>query len=301
MADEHRHAAVELRPGDASILVGAAEKPPLPVARVAVGKARRAAKYTDTAVLAPAQDAIVRDVADIKTVVVGKPDRSLEPGVALAEGLEHRIGQHHAPEPLVMNLDVGHVSLRGVAGLAGWVDVQLHRHQHGRLIADGPGAMTLPAVALAAALILAEGEFPGSLLDASAVHALDPPAAREHHDPLRRRVLVPVTDPTHRLDGEHDRGGVGALAVVPLRIRLPDALQAVIRQLTPPLVADAIGVDPEVPVGHRGLLSGIAHGRLLRARRRAGWRRGDAPGTAADPIRGCRSRSGGSPPRATGS
>ena len=91
-----------------------------------------------------------------------------------------------------------------------------------------PDRWPLLAVGLGAALVLAEGEFARALLDARAIHALDPPAARQHDDPLRRGVLVPVADPADRLHGEDD-GRLAALhLVVPLRVGGADALQLVV-------------------------------------------------------------------------
>src|SRR6185437_11687157 len=95
--------------------------------------------------------------------------------------------------------------------------------------------MPLLAVRLDAALIFAEGEFARALLDAGAVHALDEPSAGQHHDPLRRRVLVP------------------------LRVGGTDAPKLVAGQSALALMTDAVLVHVEVPVWNRGLGSGGAH------------------------------------------
>src|SRR3569833_911576 len=79
---------------------------------MAVGEARGSTEYTDTAMLAPAQDAVIGDVADIETIVVGEPHGSFEPAVALAERLQRGIGQHHGPESLIVNLNVLHGAMR---------------------------------------------------------------------------------------------------------------------------------------------------------------------------------------------
>jgi hypothetical protein len=37
-------------------------------------------------------------------------------------------------------------------------------------------------------------------------------------------------------------------------------VQLIVGEIALPLAADAVGVDPEVPIGYRRLLAGIAHG-----------------------------------------
>ena len=73
--------------------MGAADQPALRVPRMAVGEVRRLAKDRDAAVLRPAQDPIVRQIADQELVGVGEPDRPLEPSSipGRASGAEHLI------------------------------------------------------------------------------------------------------------------------------------------------------------------------------------------------------------------
>ncbi len=137
--------------------------------------------------------------------------------------------------------------------------VQLHRHQAAGLVAHGAGAVALPAIDLGAALVAPERELARTLLDAGAVHRLDPPAAREHDDPLRGRVLVPLAHPADRLHGEND-GRIAALhGVVPLRIGGADAVQLVAGERAGLEAADAVGIGVEVLVGHGRAGAGIGH------------------------------------------
>ena len=76
---------------------------------------------------------------------------------------------------------------------------------------------------------------------------------------------MPVANPTHGLDGE-DNGRFAALHfVVPLRIGRAYAPEFVIGERALRLMADAIGIDMEMPIGNGRLgpcLVGlIAHGR----------------------------------------
>ena len=88
--------------------VRAAEQPALPVAGMAVGESRGLPEAADAAALAPAHDAVVRKVAEQQAVLVGEPDRSLEPGETLAQLDQWRIRQHVLPEARVMDLDAVH-------------------------------------------------------------------------------------------------------------------------------------------------------------------------------------------------
>src|SRR6185437_12973766 len=102
--------------------------------------------------------------------------------------------------------------------------------------------MTFFAALLCTSLIFAEREFTGPLFDAAPVHALDEPSAGEHDDPLRRWVLVPLSHPTDRLDGEDNGRGMGTLLVIPLRICGTDLFQVIVREPELRLVTDTIRV-----------------------------------------------------------
>src|SRR6185312_1828244 len=70
----------------------------------------------------------------------------------------------------------------------------------------------------------------------------------QHDDPLRSRILMPVSHPADRLHGVDD-GRIGALLlVVPLRSGAAHSLQLELGQGASGLVADAVGVDPQMPI-----------------------------------------------------
>ena len=135
--------------------------------------------------------------------------------------------------------------------------MELHCHQHRRHVADCAGPVAALAVLKSAALILAERELAWPLLDAGAVHGFDPPAAGQHDDPLRSRVLVPIADPADGLDGEHHCRVRPGLLVIPLRSGTADAMQLVVGQGALRLVADAGLVGPQVPIGDAGLRASL--------------------------------------------
>jgi hypothetical protein len=114
-------------------------------------------------------------------------------------------------------------------GAAG-IDVTLDAHQHRRLIPHCAGAMSLAAFMLDATLVFAEGKLAGTLLYPCPVHTFDKPAARDHYDPLRRRVLVPFADPPNRLDGKYDGRLRAGKSFVPLRVGVADLVGLVVRQ-----------------------------------------------------------------------
>ena len=117
--------------------------------------------------------------------------------------------------------------------------------------------MALLAIRLDAALIFAEGEFARALLDAGPVHAFDEPASGQDGDPLRRWILVPFADPADWLNREHNGRGMRVLLVIPLRVGRADLLHMKVRKRTARLVADAIGFQPDVPLGNVWLLPDV--------------------------------------------
>ena len=76
----------------------AAEQAALPIPRMAVGEAGGLAEHRDAAALGPAQDAVMGQVADQQAILVGEPDRALEPGVAFTQHDQRRIRQHQMLE-----------------------------------------------------------------------------------------------------------------------------------------------------------------------------------------------------------
>jgi hypothetical protein len=147
-----------------------------------------------------------------------------------------------------------------MAGFAAWIDMQLYGHQNRGLISDRPRAVALFTVCLCAALVLTKRKLARSLLDAGAIHALNPPAAREHDDPLRCRVFVPVTNPPDWLNRKDNGSEACVLFVVPLRVRRADPFEIKIGEMTLLLMANAIRIYPQMPVGDRRHPSRIAHG-----------------------------------------
>jgi glucose 1-dehydrogenase len=129
----------------------------------------------------------------------------------------------------------------------------LHQQQHGRLIADGPGAVAAATVVLSGALVRSERHLADAHLDPLAVHRLDTPGATEGKDPLGGRVFVPVPLPArwqHREQHRHQPllpgtdplgGGAGA-----------DGVEVKPLHRAAALAADAIGIGPHMPVGERG-------------------------------------------------
>ena len=106
----------------------AGDEPPLAVARVAVGVARRLAEGADLAGrLVPFQDAVVRDVAPQQVAAVAEPDRPLGPAAAGIEPLDRRAEDPVGREALVEHLDRGvRIAHRGAPGGArGIVDRHL--------------------------------------------------------------------------------------------------------------------------------------------------------------------------------
>ena len=83
------------------------------------GKARWAAKYVDAAMFAPTQNAVVGNVAYVKAVLVGKPDRSFEPAIAFPQCFQSSIRQDHGAKAVVDYFQVihcatGYGKVRGV-------------------------------------------------------------------------------------------------------------------------------------------------------------------------------------------
>jgi|SRR3954454_10914800 hypothetical protein len=79
--------------------------------------------------------------------------------------------------------------------------IELDHHQDRWLVANCSGAMASPAILLNAILVLAEGYFAWPHLYSVAIHRFHPPMAREWDDPLGRRILMPITGPIDRLNG----------------------------------------------------------------------------------------------------
>ena len=137
-------------------------------------------------------------------------------------------------------------------------DVKLYGHQNRGLLSDRSRPVSAPAVSgCDAALILAERQVARTHLDACPVHGLNPPSAGQRHDPLRRGVFVPVPEPPYRLHRKDRRGFAAWLPVVPLRIRVTNALQLERGQFTTLLMTDAALIAPEMPVAKRRARSGI--------------------------------------------
>jgi hypothetical protein len=87
------------------------------------------------------------------------------------------------------------------------------------------------------------------LLDAGAVHALDEPAPREHDNPLRRGILVPVAYPADWLHGEDHCRFAALHLVIPLRICGSDTLKFIVRQRALLLSANPVAIDVQMPIG----------------------------------------------------
>jgi hypothetical protein len=82
---EQRLATIQLGAGDAAEPVRTADEPTLTVSRMAIGEMGGFAKNRDPALLAPADDTIIGDVADQQLVRVSAPDRAFEPREPLAQ------------------------------------------------------------------------------------------------------------------------------------------------------------------------------------------------------------------------
>ena len=152
--------------------------------------------------------------------------------------------------------------------------MKLNGHQAAGLVADRARPVAFLAFRFDAALILAEREVARPLLDARAVHAFDPPTARQHDNPLRRRVLMPVAHPADGLNGKDDRRFAALHLVVPLRIGGAHGFELIIGERALRLMADAIGVDIEMRIGNAGLGPGLIGLSLMGELRRDGWRQG---------------------------
>ncbi|GJE46312.1 hypothetical protein AEGHOMDF_5515 [Methylobacterium soli] len=98
-------ASIELGPGDAAAPMRAGDQPPLPVAGMAVLEVRGRPEDAQTARLAPAHDAVVRQVAEQQFVPVPEPDRALAPPEALGEHLQRRVRQDEGLEARVAELE----------------------------------------------------------------------------------------------------------------------------------------------------------------------------------------------------
>ena len=123
------------------------------------------------------------------------------------------------------------------------VTVQLHGHQTAGLTSDRVRTTAFPSLRLGAVLVFAERELARALLDPGTVHALDPPPARQHGNPLRRGVLMPITHLSDQLDREH-YGGVAALRLgVPLEVGGTNALEPIVGQRALRLTADNLVAD----------------------------------------------------------
>ena len=107
LSDDRRDRAVVLGARHAPLAVLAAQQATLPVARVAVGEARRLAEHGDGAgLLVPAHDAVVRDVAPQQRAHVAEPHRAFGPAHAGRELLDLGEAEAVAREALVEDLDV---------------------------------------------------------------------------------------------------------------------------------------------------------------------------------------------------
>src|SRR6185437_9595725 len=243
---QHGDAAVEFRASDAAMPVRTADQPTLPVAGMAVGEAGRSAEHRQPPIRGPAHDPVVGKVANQQAILVGEPDRPLQPGKSLAELYQRRIWQHTGPKARVEDLELVH--LCEATGSAGGPNMQLDCHQHGRHVADRSRAMTVASVRRSAALIFAQRELAGALHDTRAVHRFNPPPAGQHDDPLRRRVLVPIADPAYGLHGADDCRLGPLLLIVPLRRGTADALKLELREGASGLVTDPLLVRPQVPI-----------------------------------------------------
>ena len=133
-----------------------------------------------------------------------------------------------------------------------------------------PEQVAAPAVRLAAVLIAAEGHLARAHLDARAIHRLDEPAAGQRNDPLRLGILVPVADPADRQHGDQRRHGAAGPLPLPLRrggrldrLRVESAHRSA-------LMADAVRVGPQMPIGTLGVRLVMAVLRRL-SERATGW------------------------------
>jgi hypothetical protein len=77
--------------------------------------------------------------------------------------------------------------------------VQLHEHQREGRITQYPRQMADMTIGVRLrTLVVARS------LDPLSVHRLDEPAPRQRDDPLRRRILMPLSDPSLRRLSDHD-------------------------------------------------------------------------------------------------
>ena len=97
-----------------------------------------------------------------------------------------------------------------------------------------------------------------------AVHGFHEPAARQGHDPLGQGIFVPVVGhPWHDMEKQAAGGAAlgGGAPDVHHAVRQMGELEVLHPGLV--LVADALGVTPDLPVGHTGMGAGV-HGVVLR-------------------------------------
>ena len=109
MFRQNGHAAVQFGAGDTPVLVRTADQTALTVACVAVGKTGRLTENEHAAVLGPAQDAVVRQIAYQQLVCIGKPDGSFQPGKILSERQQLCIGQDERAKARINDLVLVHV------------------------------------------------------------------------------------------------------------------------------------------------------------------------------------------------
>jgi hypothetical protein len=107
--------------------------------------------------------------------------------------------------------------------------------------------MALSLVGEHTALIFAQRELPRALFDARPVHGLNPPSTGQYDNPLRRWVLMPISDPAYGLNREDDARFRTSLLVIPLRCRTTHAFPFKLGQPAASLVTNASDVGPQVP------------------------------------------------------
>src|SRR3954451_21616227 len=129
--------------------------------------------------------------------------------------------------------------------------LELDQEHRAGFSADLPGAVAPTTVDRTGVDILTPMDVARTHFDARAILRLDEPTARQRHDPLRPRTLVPLADPAHGQDHEQDRRHFVRNLSLPLGSRLAaDALHLEPAERTACEAAGAIRPGPQAVVRH---------------------------------------------------
>ena len=91
----------------------AGNQPPLPIARIAIGKLGRLAKNTDRpSAMVEAHDFVIRDIAPQKAITIAKPDRPFAPTESGSKTFDGTERLEIPPEFRVQNLE-GWIRIKG--------------------------------------------------------------------------------------------------------------------------------------------------------------------------------------------